>query len=85
MLSLDWPPWDVDRLLEKQKAIELEEHEVTRRTRELEATVKRPAEAMAVQARLEADADAYRKEGSSGGLGGFGALRGAERGGGDPA
>jgi flotillin len=50
------------RLLEKQKSIELEEKEIVRRERELEATVKKPAEAMSVQARIEAEAEAYRKE-----------------------
>jgi flotillin len=50
------------RLLEKQKAIELEEKEIARREKELEATVKKPAEAMSIQARIEAEADAYRKE-----------------------
>ncbi|HEY3357811.1 MAG TPA: SPFH domain-containing protein [Polyangia bacterium] len=50
------------RLFEKQKAIELEEKEIMRREKELEATVKKPAEAMSVQSRIEAEADAYRKE-----------------------
>jgi flotillin len=50
------------RLLEKQKSIELEEKEIARRERELEATVRKPAEAMSFQARIEAEAEAYRKE-----------------------
>jgi len=50
------------RLLEKQKNIELEEKEISRREKELEATVKKPAEAMSFQSRIEAEADAYRKE-----------------------
>ncbi len=50
------------RMIEKEKAIELEAKEITRRERELEATVRKPAEAMAYQAKLEAEADAYQKE-----------------------
>jgi flotillin len=50
------------RLADKELAAKLEELEVARREKELEATVKRPAEAMQFQARLEADADAYKKE-----------------------
>jgi flotillin len=50
------------RLLEKQKNIELEEKEIARREKELEATVKKPAEAMSFQTRIEAEADAYKKE-----------------------
>ena len=50
------------RLAEKELAAQVEEKEVARRERELEATVKRPAEAMLYQARLEAEADAYKKE-----------------------
>ena len=48
--------------MEKTKQIELEQQEILRREKELEATVKRPAEAMNYQARLEAESDAYRKE-----------------------
>jgi flotillin len=50
------------RLAEKELAAQVEEKEVARREKELEATVKRPAEAMLYQARLEAEADAYQKE-----------------------
>ncbi|MEW6337461.1 MAG: SPFH domain-containing protein [Acidobacteriota bacterium] len=50
------------RLVEKELAAKIEEQEIARREKELEATVKRPAEAMQYQARLEAEADAYRKE-----------------------
>jgi flotillin len=50
------------RLTEKELAAEIEEKEIARREKELEATVKRPAEAMQFQARMEAEADAYRKE-----------------------
>jgi flotillin len=50
------------RLVEKELAAKIEEQEISRREKELEATVKRPAEAMQYQARLEAEADAYRKE-----------------------
>ena len=49
-------------LTEKKKGIEIQEQEVLRRERELEATVKRPAEAHSYQARLDAELDAYRKE-----------------------
>lgn len=50
------------RLLEKRKSIELEQNEIVRREKELESTVKRPAEAMAYQQKIEADSEAYRKE-----------------------
>jgi flotillin len=50
------------RLAEKEMAARVEEQEIVRREKELEASVKRPAEAMNYQAKLEADADAYRKE-----------------------
>jgi len=50
------------RLTEKELAAQIEEQEIARREKELESTVKRPAEAMNYQARLEAEADAYRKE-----------------------
>ena len=50
------------QLMEKKKGIEIQEQEVLRRERELEATVKRPAEAHNYQARLDAELDAYRKE-----------------------
>jgi flotillin len=50
------------RLTEKELAARIEEQEISRREKELEATVKRPAEAMNYQAKLEADADAYKKE-----------------------
>jgi flotillin len=50
------------RLAEKELAAGVEEKEAIRRERELEATVRRPAEAMQYQARLEAEAEAYRNE-----------------------
>jgi flotillin len=50
------------KLLEKRKAIEIQEQEVVRRERELDASVRRPAEAHSFQARLEAELEAYRKE-----------------------
>jgi flotillin len=50
------------QLVEKQKAIELQEQEIVRREKELEASVKRPADAHSYQARLEAEIEAYRKE-----------------------
>lgn len=50
------------RLAEKELAAKVEEKEALRREKELEATVKLPAEAMLVQAKLEAEADAYQKE-----------------------
>jgi len=49
-------------LVEKRKAIEVQTEEVKRREMELEATVKRPAEAHHYQAKLDVDLDAYRKE-----------------------
>ena len=49
-------------LVEKKKGIEIQQQEVLRRERELEATVKRPAEAHNYQARLDAELEAYRKE-----------------------
>jgi flotillin len=50
------------QLLEKRKAIEVQEQEIVRREKELEASVKRPADAHSYQARLEAEIEAYRKE-----------------------
>ena len=50
------------RLTEKELASKLEALEIERRERELEATVKRPAEAMQYQAKLESESDAFRKE-----------------------
>ena len=50
------------RLAEKELAAKVEEQEIVRREKELEATVKRPAEAMHYQAKLEAETDAYQKE-----------------------
>ena len=50
------------RLAEKELAAQLEEKEIARREKELEATVKRPAEAMAYQAKLEAETEAFQKE-----------------------
>ncbi|MCU0223451.1 MAG: SPFH domain-containing protein [Acidobacteria bacterium] len=45
------------RLTEKELAAKVEQAEVIRREQELEANVKRPAEAMQFQARLEAETD----------------------------
>ncbi len=50
------------RLAEKELAAQLEEKEIARREKELESTVKRPAEAMAYQAKLEAETEAFQKE-----------------------
>ena len=50
------------RLAEKELAAQVEEKEVIRREKELEATIKRPAEAMLHQHRLEAEGEAYKKE-----------------------
>jgi len=50
------------KLIEKEKSIELETREISRREKELESTVRKPAEAMAFQAKMEAEADAYKKE-----------------------
>ncbi len=50
------------QLVEKRKAIEIQQQEITRREKELEASVKRPAEAHDYQARIEAELEAYRKE-----------------------
>ena len=49
-------------MAEKELAAKVEELEIDRREKELEATVKRPAEAMHFQAKLEAESDAYKKE-----------------------
>jgi flotillin len=50
------------QLIEKRKAIEIQSQEILRREKELEASVKRPADAHGYQAKLEAEAEAYRKE-----------------------
>jgi flotillin len=50
------------RLAEVELAARVEEKEIERREKELEATVKRPAEAMQYQAKLEAETEAFRKE-----------------------
>ncbi len=50
------------KLAEKELAAKVEGKEIERREKELEATVKRPAEAMKYQAQLEAEASAYQKE-----------------------
>ncbi len=50
------------RLAEKELATQVEEKEALRREKELEANVRRPADAMLYQAKAEAEADAYRKE-----------------------
>jgi flotillin len=50
------------QLIEKRKATEVQEQEILRREKELEASVKRPAEAHNYQARLQAELEAYKKE-----------------------
>lgn len=50
------------QLVEKELAAKVAEQEVVRREKDLDANVKRPAEAQAYQARLEAEVEAYRKE-----------------------
>jgi len=50
------------QLVEKRKAIEIQQEEIKRREKELEASVKKPADANDYQARLQAELDAYRKE-----------------------
>lgn len=50
------------RITEKELAAEVENLEIGRREKELEASVKRPAEAMNYQAKLEADSEAYQEE-----------------------
>lgn len=50
------------QLVEKHKQIEIQTEEIRRREMELEATVKRPAEAHHFQAKLDAEMEAYRKE-----------------------
>ncbi|MEW6758433.1 MAG: SPFH domain-containing protein [Acidobacteriota bacterium] len=50
------------RLAEVELAARVGEKEIERREKELEATVKRPAEAMQYQAKLEAETEAFRKE-----------------------
>jgi len=48
------------RLIEKEKAIELERNEIERRELELESTVKKAADAQKYQARAEAEAESFR-------------------------
>lgn len=50
------------KLAEKELATQVEAKEVERREKELESTVKRPAEALKFQAQMEAEAEAYQKE-----------------------
>jgi flotillin len=50
------------RIVERQKMIELEELEIDRKGKELEATVKKTAEARRQQVELESEAEAYRLE-----------------------
>src|SRR5664280_2010992 len=50
------------RLTEKELAGKVEEQEIVRREKELEATIKRPAEAMHYQAKLEAETDAMQRK-----------------------
>lgn len=49
-------------LIEKRGQIQIQEQEIVRRERELDASVRRPAEAHNYQARIEAELEAYRKE-----------------------
>jgi flotillin len=48
------------RLIEKQKAIEVERSEIERRELELESTVKKSADAQKYQVQAEAEADSFR-------------------------
>ncbi|MFH1755180.1 MAG: SPFH domain-containing protein [Candidatus Latescibacterota bacterium] len=48
------------RLIEKQKAIEVERNEIQRKELELEATVKKTADAQKYQAQSQAEADSFR-------------------------
>ena len=48
------------RLIEKEQAIKLEEKEVVRKEKELEATVKKAADAMRYQAEAEAEATSFK-------------------------
>jgi len=48
------------RLVEKQKAIEVERSEIERKELELEATVKKAADAQKYQTQAEAEADSFR-------------------------
>ena len=50
------------RLVEKKKAVELEEMEIKRKEKELEATVKRPAEAASYRYEMEAKGRAVAKK-----------------------
>ncbi|MBU0755445.1 MAG: flotillin [Planctomycetes bacterium] len=50
------------KIVEKQQAILLGEHEAARMDKELEANVKKPAEAQKYEAKLKAEADAYRMQ-----------------------
>lgn len=54
-------------VVEKQKQIQVQEQEVLRRERELEATIRKPAEAEQYRIRTIADADKYRTVASAGG------------------
>lgn len=49
-------------IIKKQKQIELQEQETFRREKELEATVKKPAEAEKYRSQVQAEADKYRTE-----------------------
>ncbi len=48
------------QLVEKESLIEVQEREITRRERELDATIRKPAEAEAYRLRTIADAERYR-------------------------
>ena len=50
------------QVIEKQKQIQVQEQEVTRRERELEATVRKPAEAEKYQIETRANAEKFRNE-----------------------
>lgn len=54
-------------VIEKQKQIQVQEQEVARRERELEATIRKPAEAEQYRIRTIADADKYRTVTEAGG------------------
>lgn len=49
------------RMIEKQNAIELEDLEIQRKQKELEATVIKPSEAKKHQVQMEAEAESYRQ------------------------
>jgi len=48
------------KIIEKEQAVLLEEHEIKRMEKELDANVKKPAEAKKFESKQAAEADAYR-------------------------